>query len=100
MLRCSLEQSFVQLGSRDESGEHQGAPRWRESSRGFGESGVSEKRVLNRPQQVMRRRVGGYDEQPVAGIERRPVRCEGRQDASKRPEIRRPHESRRAGCDH
>ena len=85
-LRQPLEQPIVQLGSRHHIGKHR--------------DGGRVQPVFDRAQQVMRCRAGGYDDESVAGVERRTLCRERRQDASKRPEVRRPHESGRAGCDH
>jgi hypothetical protein len=86
MLGRPLEQPIVQLGSRHQVRKN--------------DCGRFAQAVFNRPLKVMRCRAGRHDDQPVAGVERRPFGRKRRQGASKRPEIRRPHESGRAGCDH
>jgi hypothetical protein len=86
VLRHPLKQSIVQLGSRHHVWENY--------------RGRLAQAVFNRPQQVVRCRSRGHEDQAVAGIERRTFRRKRRQGASKRPEVRRPHESGRAGCDH
>ena len=84
--RHPLVQPIVKLGARHHIGNHR--------------CGGRVQPVFNRAQQVMRGRAGRYDDESVAGVERRALRRERGQDASKRPEVRRPHESGRAGCDH
>jgi hypothetical protein len=86
VVRCPLEQSIVQLCSRDHVGKNC--------------CGGLVQAVFNRTQQVMRCRARRHDDEPIAGVERRTLCRKRRQDASKRPEVRRPHESSRAGCDH
>jgi hypothetical protein len=86
VLRGPLEQPSVQLGSRHHVRKHY-------------RGGLAQP-IFNQPQQVVRCRARRHDDQAVAGVEWRPFGRKRREGASKRPEIRRPHESSRAGCDH
>jgi hypothetical protein len=86
VLRRPLEQPIVQLGSRHHVRKN--------CCRRFAQP------IFNRPQQVVRRCTGRHDDKAVAAGERRTFRRKRRQGASKRPEVRRPHEASRAGRDH
>jgi hypothetical protein len=81
-----LVQSFVQLAPRDEIRKQDRA--------------MHGDRILNRPDEMKRCGVRRHDHEPVASIERRAAGAEGNERASERPQIRRPHESGRAGRNH
>ena len=82
-----LEQPPVKLGARNEIRKHNGA-------------GGRDHPVLDGADQMSRGRARWDNDQAIAGIERRAIDRERGQCASEGLEIRRPHESRRAGCDH
>ena len=81
-----LEQPFVELRARNEVGQDNRATRGHP--------------VFDRSHQVERGGARGDDDETIAGVERRAVRGQRNQRISERPQIRRPHESGRAGSDH
>src|ERR1044071_5954983 len=82
----AFEQSLVQLVTRNEIRQHDGA-RLRHP-------------VFYGANEMMRRSAGRQNDEPMAGIVRGAGGAETDERASEGPHIRRPHESRRAGCNH